>query len=74
MGALSSRRPQPRPRLHEHELTPLQVAGLALCRAIYNADCDCFDKRHVPSSCNAIRERAGQMLAKIVAAQARVPS
>jgi hypothetical protein len=71
---MSRPRLQPRPPLQEHELNPLQVAGLALCRAIYNAECDCFDKRHVPPSCNAIRERAGQMLAKIVAAQARVPS
>ena len=63
---------QPRPpRLQEHELTVLQVAALALCRAIYAGHCSCFDKQDRPPGCTFITEAAGQMVAKIRAAEGR---
>jgi hypothetical protein len=64
------RPPKPQ-RLQEHELRTLQVAGLALCRAIYAGDCHCFDKQHRPPGCTFIMEAAGQMVAKIRAAEGR---
>lgn len=67
---MTRRRPPPPPRLQEHELTPLQTAALGLCRFTYGGGCSCLEAGRAPR-CQAITEAAGQMLAKIVAAQGR---
>jgi hypothetical protein len=63
-------KPKP-PRIHEHELTTLQVAALALCRAVYAGRCACFDEQQRRPGCTFIMEASGQMLAKIRAAEGR---